>query len=276
MSSPFSTRWGPFLPHMRRPTLALPLLRLCGSSLGLNALPRYSSPFCTTLGQLALPFLFLELSDFATVADLMTHLCSLDTRYHAALKPDFMAENQPPMYLTLYFLTNRPSFCAIFLFLDPIELTLASFETRLLEAETSARAVATSRGTPSPSFCEGCSPSLLTPSVASAAAFDFIGAEKVGAASAPSGPRLEGVEARVQLPEELSLVVQLVEVEIPGVDNKTSHIGKRLLGRSSYVSGLPSEAAQEAEVASSTSTSYSCSSCMRTCGGGGGCRHWNC
>ncbi|CAI7900423.1 unnamed protein product [Closterium sp. NIES-53] len=263
MSSPFSTRWGPFLPHMRRPTLALPLLRLCGSSLGLNALPRYSSPFSTTLGQLALPFLFLELSDFATVADLMTHLCSLDTRYHAALKPDFMAENQPPMYLTLYFLTNRPSFCAIFLFLDPIELTLASFETRLLEAETSARAVAAFRGTPSPSFCEGCSPSLLTPSVASAAAFDFIGAEKVGAASAPS------VSHSI-------LVVQLVEVEIPGVDNKTSHIGKRLLGRSSYVSGLPSEAAQEAEVASSTSTSYSCSSCMRTCGGGGGCRHWNC
>ncbi|CAI7755255.1 unnamed protein product [Closterium sp. NIES-53] len=42
---------------------------------------------------------------------------------------------------------------------------------------------------PSPSFSEGCSPSLLTPSVASAAAVDFLGAEEVSAASAPSKRR---------------------------------------------------------------------------------------
>ncbi|CAI7810981.1 unnamed protein product [Closterium sp. NIES-54] len=255
----------------------------------------------------------------------MTHLCSLDTRYHAALKPDFMAENQPPMYLTLYFLTNRPSFCAIFLFLDPIELTLASFETpppfvrgapppfsRLLlplllhltslelrrsalrlplVGSTAAGLHILGVGVGAVGVVEvalavavvGVVEVAVVGVVEVALAVEMAGVvEAVGVVGVVEGERvavgveLEGVEARVQLPEELSLVVQLVEVEIPGVDNKTSHIGKRLLGRSSYVSGLPSEAAQEAEVASSTSTSYSCSSCMRTCGGGGGCRHWNC
>ncbi|CAI5468383.1 unnamed protein product [Closterium sp. Yama58-4] len=74
------------------------------------------------------------------------------------------------MYITLYFLTTRlPDSLRTardyFLYLDPSELTLASFETRLLEAETSAYAVAAPRGTPSSSFFEGCSPSLLVPSV---------------------------------------------------------------------------------------------------------------
>ncbi|CAI7774995.1 unnamed protein product [Closterium sp. NIES-53] len=59
-------------------------------------------------------------------------------------------------------------------------------------AETSAYAVATSRGTPLPSFIEGCSPSLLAPSVASVAAVDFLGAKAVSAASTPSGRRNKG------------------------------------------------------------------------------------
>ncbi|CAI7888939.1 unnamed protein product [Closterium sp. NIES-53] len=121
----------------------------------------------------------------------MTHLRSLDARYHAALKPDFMAENQPPMYLNLYFLTTRlpDSLRTVrdhVLSLNPTELTISSFKTHLLKAKTPARAVAASRGTPRASFFEGCSPSLLAPSVASAAAVDFLGAEEVGAASAPS------------------------------------------------------------------------------------------
>ncbi|CAI7927990.1 unnamed protein product, partial [Closterium sp. NIES-54] len=68
---------------------------------------RYSSPSSTTLGRLALPYLFPELSDFTTVAGLMTHLHSLDTRYRGALLPEFLATNHPPMYLTLYFLVTR-------------------------------------------------------------------------------------------------------------------------------------------------------------------------
>ncbi|CAI7870282.1 unnamed protein product [Closterium sp. NIES-53] len=101
-----------------------------------------------------------------------------------------MAENQPPMYLTLYFLTTHlpDSLRTVrdhFLSLDPTELTLASFETRLLEAETSAHAVAAPRGSPLPFFFEGCSPSLLAPSVASAVAMDFLSAEEASVASAP-------------------------------------------------------------------------------------------
>ncbi|CAI7890979.1 unnamed protein product [Closterium sp. NIES-54] len=75
-------------------------------------------------------------------------------------------------------------------------LTLASLETRLLEAETCARAVAASRGTPSSSFFDWCTPSLQASSVASDAAVDFLGAKKVGAASAPSGGHNRGGDKR--------------------------------------------------------------------------------
>ncbi|CAI7921083.1 unnamed protein product [Closterium sp. NIES-54] len=102
---------------------------------------RYSPPSFATLGHRALPFLFSELSDFTTVPYLMTHLHSLGTCYRATLKPEFLAKNQP-----LYH----------FLSLDPTKLTLALFETCLLKAETSARTVAASRGTPNPSFFERC------------------------------------------------------------------------------------------------------------------------
>ncbi|CAI7917645.1 unnamed protein product [Closterium sp. NIES-53] len=62
-------------------------------------------------------------------------------------------------------------------------------DSRLLKAETSAYTIAASRGTPRPSFFDGCCPSLLAPSDASAAVVDFLGAEEAGAASAPSGRR---------------------------------------------------------------------------------------
>ncbi|CAI7865097.1 unnamed protein product [Closterium sp. NIES-53] len=44
----------------------------------------------------ALPYLFPDLSTFATVADLITHLRTSDLRYRAALPPDFLAKNPPP------------------------------------------------------------------------------------------------------------------------------------------------------------------------------------
>ncbi|CAI7906015.1 unnamed protein product [Closterium sp. NIES-54] len=84
----------------------------------------YSSPATAALGRLLLPYLFPELSTFATVEDL-----------------------------------------------------------HLLVAETSVVAVGAARGTPCMPFFEGCSPSPLAPSYASAAAVDVLGAEDVGAAS---------------------------------------------------------------------------------------------
>ncbi|CAI7876473.1 unnamed protein product, partial [Closterium sp. NIES-54] len=57
---------------------------------------RYSSPAIATIGRLSLPYLFPDLSAFATVADLITHLRTSDLRYRAAFPPDFLATNPPP------------------------------------------------------------------------------------------------------------------------------------------------------------------------------------
>ncbi|CAI7856609.1 unnamed protein product, partial [Closterium sp. NIES-54] len=126
---------------------------------------RYSSPATADLGRLLLPYLFPELSAFARVEDLVTHLRTSDARYRAAL----LAEDH-------------------FLALDPTALTVDLLEQHLLAAENSVVAVGAARGTPHTPFFEGCSPSPLAPSYASAAAVDVLGVEDVGAASA-SGKR---------------------------------------------------------------------------------------
>ncbi|CAI5973653.1 unnamed protein product [Closterium sp. NIES-65] len=64
--------------------------------------------------------------------------------------------------------------------------------TALLAAEKSIVAVGASCGDPRTPVFEGCSPSPLLPSVASAAAADLVGFESVGAASAQSGRRRTG------------------------------------------------------------------------------------
>ncbi|CAI7817154.1 unnamed protein product [Closterium sp. NIES-53] len=104
---------------------------------------RYSSPATAALGRLLLPYLFPKPSTFATVEDLVSHLCTSDARYRAALPAEFLAKNPPSIVV----------------------------------------AVGAAHGTPrTPSF-EGCSPSPLAPSYASTAAVDVLGAEDVGAAS---------------------------------------------------------------------------------------------
>ncbi|CAI7851196.1 unnamed protein product [Closterium sp. NIES-53] len=122
---------------------------------------RYSSPATAALGRLLLPYLFPELPAFATVEDLVSHLRASDARYRAAVP----AEDH-------------------FLSLDPTSLTVDLLEQHLLAAETRAVAVGAARGTPRPPFFEGCSPSPLAPSYASAAAADVSVPEDVGAASA--------------------------------------------------------------------------------------------
>ncbi|CAI7810255.1 unnamed protein product [Closterium sp. NIES-54] len=131
---------------------------------------RYSSPATAALGRLLLPYLFPELSAFATVKDL------------------------PPMFITLYFIVTRlpDSLRSVrdhFLSLDPTSLTVDLLEQHLLAAETSAVAVGAARGTPRPPFFEGCSPSPLAPSYTSAAAADVSVAEDVGADSASAKSR---------------------------------------------------------------------------------------
>ncbi|CAI7781924.1 unnamed protein product [Closterium sp. NIES-54] len=150
---------------------------------------RYSSPATTALGRLLLPYLFPELSAFATVEDLVSHLHASDARYPATVLAEFLDRNPPPMFITLYFIVTRlpdslRSVMDHFLSLDPTSLTVDLLEEHLLAAETSALAVGAARGNPRTPFFEGCSPSPLAPSYASAAAADVPGAEDVGAASA--------------------------------------------------------------------------------------------
>ncbi|CAI7902420.1 unnamed protein product [Closterium sp. NIES-54] len=126
----------------------------------------YSSPAIASLGRLLLPYLFPELSAFATVEDL----------------------NPPPMYITLYFILTRlpESLRAVrdhFLALDPTALTIDLLGQHLLPAETSVVTVGAARGTPRTPFFGGCSPSPLAPSYASADAAAVQGAEDVEAAS---------------------------------------------------------------------------------------------
>ncbi|CAI7895745.1 unnamed protein product [Closterium sp. NIES-53] len=130
---------------------------------------RYSSPPTAALSRLMLPYLFPNLAAFDTVADLITHFRTSDTRYRAALP----AKDH-------------------FLSLCPTTLTVDLLEERLLATEKSIVAAGVSRGDPhAPSF-EGCSPVPLLPSVASAAAVDLVGTESVSAASAPSGRHRSG------------------------------------------------------------------------------------
>ncbi|CAI5930274.1 unnamed protein product [Closterium sp. NIES-65] len=153
---------------------------------------RYSSPATAALSRLMLPYLFPDLAAFPTVADLITHLRTSDTRYRAALPAKFCAMNPPPMYITLYYIVTRlpDSLGSVkdhFLSVCPTTLTVDLLEERLLAAEQKIVAVGASRGEHRAPFFEGCSPSPLLPSVASATTVDFVATESVGAASAPSG-----------------------------------------------------------------------------------------
>ncbi|CAI7840506.1 unnamed protein product [Closterium sp. NIES-54] len=92
------------------------------------------------------------------------------------------------MYITLYFIVTRlpDSLRSVrdhILSLDPTSLTVDLLEQHLLAAETSAIAVGAARGTLRPPFFEGCSPSPLAPSYASAAPADVSVPEDVGASS---------------------------------------------------------------------------------------------
>ncbi|CAI5971155.1 unnamed protein product [Closterium sp. NIES-64] len=98
------------------------------------------------------------------------------------------------MYIALYYVVARlPDSLRVvrdhFLAVCPTTLTVDLLEKALLAAEKSIVAVGASRGDPRTPIFEGCSPSPLLPSVASAGAADLLGLESVGATSTPSGRR---------------------------------------------------------------------------------------
>ncbi|CAI7858911.1 unnamed protein product [Closterium sp. NIES-54] len=121
---------------------------------------RYSSPATAALSRLILQYLFPDLAAFPTVADLITHLRTSDTRYRAALPAEFCAQNPPPMYITLYYIVTRlPDSLRLvrdhFLSICPTTLTVDLLEERLLAAETSIVAVGASHGDPRTPIFEG-------------------------------------------------------------------------------------------------------------------------
>ncbi|CAI7823407.1 unnamed protein product [Closterium sp. NIES-53] len=155
-----------------------------------------------------------------------------------------------------------------FLSLDPIELTLASFETRLLKAETSAHALAASRGSHSLSFFEGCSPSLFAPSVAYAAAVDFLGADEVGALSASSKRHISRSGCTRVGEVEVEVAVEVAGVEEPavavGVAGVVEVVRVPSLEEGAWVAVKVELTEVEAQLAASGKVDASCSSRLLT------------
>ncbi|CAI7854722.1 unnamed protein product [Closterium sp. NIES-54] len=156
---------------------------------------RYSSPATTTLGRLLLPYLFLELSAFTTVKDLVSHLRASDARYRAAAPAEFLDRNQPLMFITLYIIGTRlphslRSVGYHFLSLDPTSLTVDLLEQHLLAVETSIVALGAARGTPRTPFFEGAAAArarvagevAVAAGVVVGAAVEVVGAVEVVAA----------------------------------------------------------------------------------------------
>ncbi|CAI5955500.1 unnamed protein product [Closterium sp. NIES-64] len=164
----------------------------------------YSSLATATPGRLMLPYLFPDLSSFTTADDLISHLRATDARLRAALPAEFLVENHPPMYFTLYFLITRlpdtlRSVRDHFIALDPHSLTLDDFEKHLLTAEKNILAVGAARGAPRTPLFEGRS-GLLPLLVGSAAA-----------------PGATGVVGEVEVAVEGAVVEAVGEVEVVGV-----------------------------------------------------------
>ncbi|CAI5993012.1 unnamed protein product [Closterium sp. NIES-65] len=180
---------------------------------------RYSSPATAALSRLMLPYLFPDLAAFPTVADLITHLRTSDTRYRAALPAEFCAKNPPPMYITLFYIVTRlPNSLRVvrdhFLSVCPTTLTVDLLEKAFLAAEKGIVAVGASRGDPRTPIFEGCSPSPLLPSVASVAAANLVGAlEELAGAVKAAVEAVEGVGVVVGVEAGVEVSAAAVEAE---------------------------------------------------------------
>ncbi|CAI7822115.1 unnamed protein product, partial [Closterium sp. NIES-54] len=90
--------------------------------------------------------------------------------------------------------------------LDPPATADSATRSQWLTPETSIVTVGAARGTPRTPFFEGCSPSPLAPSYASAAAVDVLGAEDAGATSASGS----AVVARARVAGVVALAARVV------------------------------------------------------------------
>ncbi|CAI5470192.1 unnamed protein product [Closterium sp. Yama58-4] len=216
----------------------------------------------------------------------MTHLRSSDTRYRAALKLEFLAENPSPMYITVYFLVtrlpdslrsahprplplrrpHRAHPCLVWRLLSPLPLLLTSSVLRRPVRRPLLAGGAIRVGVRGVRVV-GVAAEVA---VAGVVAVEVVGAVEVvvagevevavevagmvealvvaEGAQVAVAVELAGVEAR-----ELRLGVQLVEAEVLGMTSSNSRVGRRLSRRSSFVSGWPSVVAPNEEAATNTS-----------------------
>ncbi|CAI5987525.1 unnamed protein product [Closterium sp. NIES-65] len=204
---------------------------------------RCSSPPTAALSRLMLPYLFPDLAAFPTVADLITHLRTSDTRYRAALPAEFCPKNPPPpppMYITLYYIVTRlPDSLRVvkdhFLSVCPTTLTVDLLEKALLADEKSIVVVGASRGDPRTPSLRGVPPPpscpllplLLRPTslVLSRSALRLPRAGDAAPAKARGARALEGLagamEVVVEAVEGVGVVVGVVagkEVSVAAVE----------------------------------------------------------
>ncbi|CAI7819364.1 unnamed protein product [Closterium sp. NIES-54] len=138
---------------------------------------RYTTLTNVSLGRLFLPFLFPDLASFECTADLITHLRSLDSSYHAACTDAQLALLPPPMAITIYFIATSlhdrlASVLDALLLKHPSELTIEVLESALKDVESNLRSVASASGVVPPPLFHGCTvPQLptFTASLATAA-----------------------------------------------------------------------------------------------------------
>ncbi|CAI7758145.1 unnamed protein product, partial [Closterium sp. NIES-53] len=146
----------------------------------LRAIKARSSQWKTatvSLGRLFLPFLFPDLASFERTADLIAHLCSLDSSYRAAYTDAQLALLPPPMAITIYFITTSlPDHLAsirdALLLKHPSELIIEVLESALKDVESNLCSVASASGVVPPPLFHGCTvPQLptFTASLATAA-----------------------------------------------------------------------------------------------------------
>ncbi|CAI7733800.1 unnamed protein product [Closterium sp. NIES-54] len=135
---------------------------------------RYATPTTVSLGRLFLPFLFPDLALFERTADLIYHLCSLDSSYRAACTDAQLALLPPPMAITIYFIaTSLPDRLALvrdaLLLKHPREFTIKVLESALKDVESNLCSVASASGVVPPPLFHGSTVPQLPTSTASLA-----------------------------------------------------------------------------------------------------------
>ncbi|CAI5964967.1 unnamed protein product [Closterium sp. NIES-65] len=217
---------------------------------------RYSSPATAALSRLMLLYLFPGLASFPTVADLISHLRTSDTRYRAALPADFCAKNPPPMYITLYYIVTRlPDSLRVvrdhFLSVCPTSLTVDLLEKSLLAAEKGIVAVGASRGDPRTPIFEGRSVRRL-PLVGDAALARARGArapeERAGAVEVEVAA-VGGVGVAVGVEVGVEGSVAAVEAEVAAVAAVEAAVEEVAAGEAMAEAAAVAEAAEAAEAA---------------------------